>query len=144
MQAFRRRGINAPGAPFFSEEGMRWPLVDAGSLAETRAAFKGLPEPDQADNAYNRQVLAAFVKKNMDALGLDPAVPVDIRPLEVARVPTPDNDLRVRAFTTAIQRARLKEQGGRTGVQLVFDRAGVLRYAIRTGIAPRRPSTTKT
>ena len=133
MQAFRRRGIKPQGASFYSDEALRWPVVDSTRFKTPGPQFIGLPEPDASSREHNQQVLETFVKENIKALGLRPRLPFDVHPLEVTRVAAHDNDLRVSLCTRVVQTGHTR--GGvekQSGVSLVFDRTGRLRYAINS------------
>jgi hypothetical protein len=135
MQAFQWRGIKPASAHFYSEEALRWPLVDSRTLKAAGPAFIGMPEPDRSSQQQNERALRAFVEKNAHALGLRPRIPVELQPLEVTRLAAADRDLRVVMSTTAVQRKkRAKEsEGAPSGVRLIFDRTGKLRYVIAAG-----------
>ena len=133
MQAFRRRGIKPPSASFYSDEALRWPVVDATQFKTPGPQFIGLPEPDASSSEHNQRALETFVKQNIKALRLRPRLSFDVHPLEVARVAARDNDLRVSLYTRVVQTRTTR--GGvekQSGVSLVFDRTGRLRYAINS------------
>ena len=133
MQAFRRRGIKPPSASFYSEDALRWPVVDSTQFKTPGPQFIGLPEPDASSSEHNQQVLQTFVNENIEALGLRRRVSFDVHPLEVARIAAQDNDLRVSLCTRVIQTRQTR--GGvekQSGVSLVFERTGRLRYAINS------------
>jgi hypothetical protein len=133
MQAFRRRGIKPASASFYSDEALRWPVVDPTKLTSPGPRFVGLPEPDASTRERNQHLLRAYVGDNIAALGLKPGIPFDVHPLEVARIASQSHDLRLSLCTRAVQtrrtRAGVEHQ---SGVSLVFDRTGRLRYAIRS------------
>jgi hypothetical protein len=133
MQAFRRRGIKPSGATFYSEDALRWPVVDSTRFKTPGPQFIGLPEPDASNTEHNQRLLVTFVTENTAALGLRPGVSFEVHPLEVARVAARDSDLRVSLFARVVQ-TRTTRGGARhqSGVSLVFDRTGRLRYAINS------------
>jgi len=115
MQAFRLRGIKPANAPFFSEDTLRWPLVD-----ETRLKSATLELSNDSPGA-----LRAFVEGNACTLGFGAKAKLDIYPLETVRLTAPDDTPQSTSVTQVI------ETSARAfGVALVFDGAGRLRYAI--------------
>jgi len=150
MQAFRLRGIRPAGAPFFSEDALRWPLVDPRHLNKPGLRLRGLPEPDERCRQLNQRALRAFIRANAKALALQPTTAFDVYPLQVVRRSTPDDRPRQVLVTQVVSRPAAKRTGGKGanddtagGVTLVFDGGGQLRYAIRTGAAPPTGSATK-
>ncbi len=131
MQAFRRRGIKPPYASFFSDDALRWPLVEADRLSAPGPRFVGLPEPVESSREHNQRALHTFVEENAEALGLRPGGAFDVHPLEVSRVVTADSTLHVALSTQVIQkRGAARRVAVPRGVSLVFDGTGKLRYAI--------------
>jgi hypothetical protein len=130
-----RRGIKPASAHFYSEEALRWPLVDSRTLKAAGPAFIGMPEPDRSSEQQNGRALRAFVEKNAQALGLRQRIPVELHPLEVTRLAAADRDLRVVMSTTAVQRKKSakESEAAPSRVRLIFDRTGKLRYAIAAG-----------
>jgi hypothetical protein len=115
MQAFRLRGIKPSDAPFFSEDTLRWPRVDDTKLKP--------PTLDLAN--VSARTLRTFVESNARALGFGAKATLDIYPLETARLTAPDDTPQATWITQVIGRSR-----NPSGVTLVFDGAGRLRYAI--------------
>jgi len=70
MQAFRSRGILPTDAQFFSEDALRWPLVQPGVLKPVRGLVFGDPNglTDDEKNT-NGGVLRGYARANAKALG---------------------------------------------------------------------------
>lgn len=126
MQAFRMRGINPPEAPFFSEDTLRWPLVGAGSWKRP-----GL-DPGKLSGGGAREELRSFVEENEKSLRLGKKAKPAIYPLERARL-TASDDTPQTTWSTQV----LDGSKNPTGVTLVFDGSGRLRYAIPTSPIPK-------
>lgn len=143
MQAFRMRGIRPLGAPFFSEDALRWPVVDPRSLKSPGPTLRGLPEPNERSRGLNQAALRAFIAENAKALSLRPGAPFDLYPLQIVRRSTPDDRPRQILVSQVVPRALRSGKrtspaqprwgGSRGGVTLVFDGSGNLRFAIRSG-----------
>jgi hypothetical protein len=111
MQSFRLRGIMSTSATFFTEDALRWPLVDPATLHSPGPAV------------LTEDGVGAFVKANGAALGLPAERALDVYPIEQSRVTAPDDTPQTMHFTQVI--------GKRTAATLVFDSGGALRYAIK-------------
>lgn len=127
MQAFRRRGIKPEGAPFFTDEALRWPAIDPKLFKSRQIKLVGLPDPDAAARQQNQVALHKFIVENAPALMVRPKADFDLYPLEMSRWTTADESphMMLCAFTSQ------KKGKQSTGVTLVFDAAGMLRHAIR-------------
>jgi hypothetical protein len=110
MQGFRLRGIRSTSAKFFTEDALRWPLIDTSKLTRPGPA------------ALTEDGVAAFVKANAAALGLPGERAPDVYPIEQGRVTSPDDTPQTTHFTQVI--------GKRASATLVFNGAGTLRYVI--------------
>lgn len=115
MQSFRLRGIKPSDAPFFSEDTLRWPLVDTSQWTRP-----GLHVAKLSGDTAPRE-LRSFVDQNARALGFSPRAKLAIYPLEAARLTAPDDTPQTTWSTQIVQESR------RSGVTLVFDGAGRLR-----------------
>jgi hypothetical protein len=113
MQAFRLRGIKSSSAMFFTEDALRWQLVDGSVLSA-----KGPAELSQ-------EGVRDFVMSNAKSLGLPKKEGVDVYPIEIARLTAPDDTPQTTCFT------QVTTKSGK-GLTVVFDAAGSLRYAIRS------------
>jgi hypothetical protein len=150
MQAFRLRGIRPSGAPFFSEDALRWPVVDPDQLTSPGPLLHGLPEPNPRHRKLNQEALSEFIRDNAKALSLRPEADFDVYPLQVVHRNTPDDWPRQVLVTQVVPRPAAKRTRGKGaedvtagGVTLVFASGGQLRYAIRTGAEPSTGSATE-
>jgi hypothetical protein len=125
MQAFRMRGISPSEVSFFSEDALKWPLVDAATL--TRPGL----EPSKLSQGKADAELRSFVEENGKSLGLRPSSQQWVLPLEASRLTAPDDTPHASSSTQVLDR-----KGGRSGLTLVFDGAGRLRYAIPASPVP--------
>jgi len=137
MLGFSRRGIKPRGAPFFSEDALRWPVFDPAALDAPGPSLVGLPEPNARNRAINARALRAFIERNAAALSLRPKIGFDLYPLQVVRRTAADDRPRQVLVARVVQpgpsRATSSEQ--QRGVTLVFDGGGRLRYDIRSAQA---------
>ena len=127
MQAFRMRGIHPPAAPFFSEDTLRWPVVDTRDWVRPGLDTSRLAGRDAANE------LAAFVTANAQWLGSSRKAQLAMYPLETARMTAPDDTPKTIWSTQVVEAGR--NMGGKT---LVFDSSGRLRYAIDASTLPKR------
>jgi hypothetical protein len=138
MQACRRRGIRPTGAPFFSEDALRWATIDPTQLKSPGLELVGLPDPDAAAQAHNHDAIRAFIQENVAALSLQPAGDLRVYPLECARWMSPDDSPRLVLSTQVVQAREAPKPASKDGDQtpqeaglaLVFDGTGRLRHAI--------------
>jgi hypothetical protein len=122
MQAFRLRGIKASTASFYSEDTLRWPLVDTSGWKQERL------DPAKLSGEEAGAELHRFVDRNARALGFPRKTGLSIYPLDVARLTAPDDTPQTTWSTQVVSKGR--------GVTLVFDGVGRLRYAIPTSAKP--------
>ncbi len=122
MQAFRLRGIYPDSASFFSEDALVWPKIESGELPPIgKVAIvnpaTGRKEPmglifggpyglTHAEQDVNGQVLRAWVTRNRDALGLDPALPVTVPSFHPTHRILLDGRLRVDMVVEVVQTKR--------------------------------------
>jgi len=118
MQAFRLRGIKSSTAPFFTEEALRWPVVDSSALTA--------PGPRDLSS----KAIEAFAKANAKSLGISSKAKVQVYPMEQCQRAAPDEIPRTTYLTQLIEHGRGKKPP--SGSTLVFDALGHLRYAIRS------------
>jgi hypothetical protein len=110
MQSFRLRGIASSSATFFTEDALRWPLVDRKKLRSAGPA------------ALTEDGVIAFVRANAAVLGFSGERALEVYPIEQSRMAGPDETPQALHFTQVI--------GKRNAATLVFDGGGGLRYAI--------------
>jgi hypothetical protein len=116
MQAFNLHGIKSSSAMFFTEDALRWKLVDGATLSA-----KGPEELSQ-------EGVRDFVISNAKSLGLRAKANVDVYPIETARLTAPDDTPQTMSFTQVTTKTGI-------GLTVVFDAARSLRYAIRSANA---------
>jgi hypothetical protein len=141
IQAFRGRGIRPRGTPFFSEDGLRWPIFDTSSLSAPGPEFTGLPEPDPESQQCNLNSARSFIQANAEALGLRPRVDFTLFPLEISNWAAPGEPPSTIVTTQVLQtrgrRQKRKVQTAEsappdeTGIALVFEGTRRLRHVIR-------------
>ena len=141
IQAFRGRGIRPRGTPFFSEDGLRWPIFDTSSLSAPGPEFTGLLEPEPESQQCNLNSVRSFIKANAEALGLRPSVDFTLFPLEISNWAVPGEPPSTIVTTQVLQvrgeRQKRKVQTDEsappdeTGIALVFEGTGKLRHVIR-------------
>jgi hypothetical protein len=79
MEGFRRRGIYAESASFYSEDALAWPPVPTGILPPVEGLVFGSPNGlTSAEKDKNGDVLRAWATRYRDLLGLDPKLPVTV------------------------------------------------------------------
>jgi hypothetical protein len=127
MQAFRLRGIKPPDASFFSEDTLRWPLADASGWKRTQLDVKAL------DDDGGRADLRRFVEQNAGALGFKTREKPVVFPLDTSRLTAPDDTPKITRSTQVLTEA--------SGVTLVFESGGRLRYAIPASTIEAAPPT---
>jgi len=118
MQAFRLRGIKSSTAPFFTEEALRWPVVEASALTA----------PGPRD--LSPKALQAFAAANAATLGLSSKAKVHVYPIEQCQRGAPDEIPKTTYLTQLIVHAR--DGKPRSGTTVIFDALGHVRYAIRS------------
>jgi hypothetical protein len=111
MQAFRLRGIKSSTASFFTEDALRWGVIDSSTLNSRGPA-------DLSQNAVR-----AFVMSNAKSLGGLPKAQLKVYPIEQAQLTAPDDRPQTTYFTQVLWKAA-------RGMTLVFDGHGFLKYAI--------------
>lgn len=110
MQSFRLRGMQSSTAAFFTEDAMRWPVVDASLLTA--------PGPAE----MTQKAVRDFATANRAVLGLQKGAVV-VAPIDRASY----------AGDAGTQVTHITQAGtARSGVTLVFVGDRVLRYAIAT------------
>ena len=163
ITAFRLRGIIPDGVRSYSEESLRW-LSPEGRGREVEAC-KGLDYgigqiADPADEeeargqrkkraSRNATVLNAFATRNAEALGLDPALPIQPHSYHAIHRVSPTGKLVIDFVVEFLQRRQEPElpdlEGSplidyRGGSTVIFDELGKVRYVIEKSIKnPDRP-----
>ena len=149
IQAFRGRGIRPRGTPFFSEDGLRWPIFDTSSLSAPGPEFTGLLEPEPESQQCNLNSVRSFIKANAEALGLRPSVDFTLFPLEISNWAAPGEPPSTIVTTQILQAGGRRQtdesappagsgdalrramEPDETGMALVFEGTGKLRHVIR-------------
>jgi hypothetical protein len=79
MEGFRRRGIYAESASFYSEDALSWPRVPEGALPPIAGLVFGSPNGlTSAEKDHNGDVLRKWATAHRRELGLDAGLPVTV------------------------------------------------------------------
>lgn len=125
IQAFRVRGIVPKGAPFFSEDTLRWPAVEPTEWSRPTLDPKRLSEDPDSE-------IRSFVSANAAALEVRDGAAPTVYPLEASRITSAADTPQLTWSTQVLT-------GDTAGRTLVFDDCGRLRYAVPPSKPPADP-----
>jgi hypothetical protein len=147
IEAFRRRGIYAPGVGSLGEDALRWPPVPADAIPTmpaTEVANQVFRDAHQLDRRVPTRAAAGraavrlteWAKTNAEALGLDPGAKVETQGFHATFRVAPGGELRVEVVGQFLQTRNTEEYpelGGmplRGGCTVVATADGVVRFVI--------------
>lgn len=104
MEGFRKRGIYARSAQFYSEDALSWERVPPGSLPSIEGLIFGGPNGlSSEEKDKNGDILRAWAAKYRAALKLDPQLPVTVPSFHPVFRTSDDGRLRIEMVIEIIQ-----------------------------------------
>jgi hypothetical protein len=152
IEAFRRRGIYAPGVGSLAEDALRWPPAPAGAIGLMPAelvAKQVLLDANRLDRRSDARAslgaaaaaLGSWAEENAEALLLDPGAPIQPQGFHATFRVAPSGELRVEVVVQFVQRRDTEEHPELGGMQLrggstvVATADGIVRFVIAKPLA---------